>query len=84
MAALDIRPKPSIEEAEALQGFWEANRERFLAEYPESFVAVKDGVVIAAHKDLAGLLDRLNTLGLDPRDDVAIEFVTEKGASWLL
>ncbi|MEO6043875.1 MAG: hypothetical protein ABIQ47_08135 [Tepidiformaceae bacterium] len=55
-----------------------------LAEYPEKFVAVKEGSVVESNDHLAGLVDDLERSGLDVRTDVWIEFITARSASLLL
>ncbi len=79
-----IRPEPSIEEARQIQEFWNEHHTEFLARYPEQFVAVKDETVVASNRDLAVLVDQLRQMGLDPRTDVAIEFISAKSGSLLL
>ena len=60
---------------EAERRFWEENYDRILERYPEQFVAVRDGEVVAAQPELEALLARLSELGLGA-PDVTIEFVT--------
>lgn len=55
-----------------------------LKAYPEQIVAVRDGEVVAAHADLAALVGALSKRGLDPRTDVAIEFITSHSGNLLL
>lgn len=81
-----VRPEPSFEEAAEIQKFWEANYSRLLKQYPEQFVAVKPdtGEVVVADGDLASLVYKLRDLNLDPRTDVAIEFITAEARTLLL
>jgi hypothetical protein len=79
-----VRPEPSFEEADRIQKFWEDNYQALLCEYPEHFVAVKDGKVVAADPDLARLFYMLTDLGLDPRTGVAIEFISAHSSALLL
>ncbi len=84
MASRAILPEPSFKEAEEIQQFWNEHHEELLERYPEQFVAVKDGEVVAANADLALLVYELRDMSLDPRTDVAIEFVTATLGSQLL
>ena len=81
-----VQPEPSFEEAAEIQRFWEDNHERLLAEFPERFVAADPatGDVIASNLDLALLIYELRDRGLDPRTDVAIEFITARAAKLIL
>lgn len=79
-----LRPEPSFEEAAQIRQYWDANYERLLAEYPEEFVAVKDGQVVAHDPDLTALFDKLQDLKLDPRTDVAIEFISAEAGTLIL
>jgi len=80
----EVRPVPSFAEATAIQAFWERNYARFTELYPERFVAVKDEEVVLVAEELGELLDGLAALGLDPKDDVAIEFVSTRSHSLIL
>ena len=82
--SIPVRPDPSLAEAEAIQRFWEEHYLELLKAYPEQFVAVKDGRVIAAHSDLAMLAYELRDRGLDARTDVAIQFISSRSATLLL
>lgn len=70
------RPDPDREEAEQIRRFWYEHHGALLREYPEQFVAVKDGVVVASHVDLARLVAVLADMGLDPRRDVIVDYIT--------
>jgi hypothetical protein len=83
-AAPSITPDPSFDEAMELQRFWDAHYAELLATYPEQFVAVKDGRVVATNTDLALLVYELRDHGIDARTDVAIQFITAKSGSLLL
>jgi len=73
-----VNPRPSIQEAAATQRYWDDHYAELLEQFPEQFVAVRDGTVVASHRDLAMLLYDLQDRGLDARTDVAIEFVTSR------
>jgi hypothetical protein len=79
-----VRPEPSFEEVAEIRRYWDANYQRLLKEYAEQFVAVKDGQVVASDSDLATLFYKLQSLKLDPRTDVAIEFISAEAHSLLL
>jgi hypothetical protein len=55
------------EEAEAELAFWKRHQQEFLLRYPDQFVAVHDGEVVAAGAELRSVLDRIAELGIDPR-----------------
>jgi hypothetical protein len=60
-------------DAEARRAFWNKHYERFLKEYPDQFVAVRDGEIVATSPRLVELADQLEARGLAPTD-VWIEF----------
>lgn len=79
-----VLPDPPLAEAAAIQRYWEQHHQELIQKYPEMFVAVKDGKVVAANSDLALLVYDLRDRGLDPRADVAIEYISEKASTLLL
>lgn len=85
MATL-ARPEPSFEEADRIQKFWEDNYQTLLKDYSEHYVAVQidSGEVVAANRDLALLFYDLRDKGVDPKRDVAIQFISPRSASLLL
>lgn len=83
-ATTPVSPEPSLEEAAEIHRFWEEHYAELLAGYPEMFVAVRDGHVVAANPDLAFLVYDLRDKHLDPRKDVAIEFISSNSARLLL
>lgn len=78
------QPQPGVEEARTIHEFWAQNMEALRKKYPDRFVAVRNGEVVADDADLVLLVYRLRDLGLDPRTDVAIEFVWNEPANLLL
>lgn len=82
--SVTVKPVPSFAEAAAIQEFWETNYKRLLALYPEQFVAVRGEDVVATAAELGELLNTLAALGLDPRIDVAIEFISSRSNSLIL
>ena len=79
-----VRPEPSFDKAAEIQRFWAEHYDEYLERYPERYVAVKAGGVVASHPDLAMLVYELRDLGLNARTDVAIEFISAGSASHLL
>jgi hypothetical protein len=75
---------PRMDEARQIREFWAQHHDELLAVYPEQFVAVKDGEVVAANPDLAMLVYELRDKRLDPRKDVLIEFITARASTLLL
>jgi hypothetical protein len=63
-------------EAKAELRYWADNYQRFYAEYPEEFVAVRDDEVVAHDPDFWQLIEDLEGLGLAIRDDVIINFIS--------
>jgi hypothetical protein len=70
------------EAVRAEQRFWEAHYAEYLQHYPEQFVAVKDGEVIATQADLLELLQALKSKGLAPTQ-VWMHFITANPYSFL-
>jgi len=86
LSTLAIDPVPSFAEAAEIQEFWEANYARLLGLCPEQFVAVdlRTGAVIATDPNIDQLVVALRNRGLDPRLDVAIEWISASKANLLL
>ena len=63
------------EGAAAEQKFWEQQYEVLLDKYPDHFVAVYNGAVIAANPDLAQLVQILEAKGRE-RSKVWVRFIT--------
>ena len=61
--------------AAAEQAFWETHYGELLERYPDQFVAVSDGVVIATNPDLQQLIQDLEHRGIEPRR-IWVRFVT--------
>jgi hypothetical protein len=68
-----IANTPSLEEAqeaweaaEREQDFWRHHYAELLQQYPDQFVAVRDGAVVAANPDLRLLLESLKHQGIEP------------------
>lgn len=62
----DDRVAAGFQHAEAEQKFWEKHRDELSQKYPDQFVAVVDGAVIATATDLQQLLYALRTKSVDP------------------
>jgi hypothetical protein len=56
--------------------YWRDNYNRLLAEYPEQFVAVLDGEVVAVSSELEELMRILQQNGIDPLVAL-VEFLTD-------
>jgi hypothetical protein len=56
------------QEAERQRLFWEEHYQEFLRAYPDQFVAVHDGDVVAVSDDLQDLNASLKRLRLQPSD----------------
>lgn len=65
----------ALDAAERRVAFWHAHHGEYLARYPEQFVAVADGKVVAADGNLDTLLDILQSEGLAPTQ-VWLKFIT--------
>ena len=78
------RTLPNLDNARKIETWWEAHYSELLTSHPEQFVAVRDGTVVASNPDLAMLVYELRDLGLRPREDVAIEFITARKGQLLL
>jgi hypothetical protein len=79
---MSIKP-PSLEEinarwqeAEQERLYWEEHYQEFLHRYPDQFVAVRDGRVVAVSDHLSGLTASLKELGLQPTDVWSHYFMT--------
>ena len=53
-------------EARREQAFWQENYRRFAKQYPDRFLAVRDGEVIAVADDPFELADAIRALGFEP------------------
>lgn len=79
---MSIEP-PSLEEltaklneAEREYRFWQEHYQEFLRRYPDQFVAVHDGQVVAVSDDLSDLTASLANLDLRPTDVWSHYFMT--------
>ena len=61
--------------AETEQEWWTTHYAEYLAQYPEQFVAVKDGNVLTANADLQHLLAALARERIEPTS-VWVRFIT--------
>jgi hypothetical protein len=57
-----------FQQAREERAYWETHYPELLAQYPDEWVAVGDGKVIAHTQHVWDLLQRLDREGLDPRD----------------
>jgi hypothetical protein len=56
------------------RAFWDAHRARYMQEYPDEFVAVLDGKVLAHDEDLMSLMRKLKALGYELHE-VLVEYM---------
>ena len=75
---------PALARAKEMDLWWDAHHNDLLAIYPERFVAVKDGEVIASNEDVAMLFYSLRDLGLSASRDVSVKFLSSRKGNWLL
>ena len=68
-----------VDAAEARQEFWDSRREEFRSEYPNEYVAVRGGHVVAHAPELRTLYAELDRLDFDPLRDVDVEFFWRDG-----
>jgi hypothetical protein len=73
----------AFDEAEAQDAFWEAHILELMEKYPDQFVAVRDGVVVATSPDLLVLLDALKAKGLGARD-ACVRYMETNPGRWAL
>lgn len=64
----------AFREAEREQAFWEQHYREYIEKYPDRFVAVHDGKVVATSEDLYHLVILLREQGLAPTD-VWMEYI---------
>ena len=53
-------------EAKREQAFWQENYHRLAKQYPNQFLAVRDGEIIAVASDPFELADKIRALGFEP------------------
>ena len=75
--------RAAMQRAQEERDFWEAHYSEYVEKYPDQFVAVHNGEVVATSKDLQGLVLRLKERGLKPTD-VRAEFITATPELWIL
>ncbi len=66
--------RAAFEAADVEDAFWLAHHAEFLEKYPDQFVAVSDGDVVAMSPDLVELVSLLERRGLGVKD-VWVEFM---------
>jgi hypothetical protein len=77
------RARKALEAGEVEQAFWDKHWDDFLERYPEQFVAVKDGQVLAASEDLQEVLQVVQAAGVEPAE-IWIQFLTKSPGFLLL
>jgi Family of unknown function (DUF5678) len=68
-------PDDLWQQAEARRAFWEAHVEDYRRRYPNQFVAVSDGEVVASASTLQALDERLAAQGRTDRRAIWVQFV---------
>lgn len=72
----DLRQiRVALSSLERRREFWERHYQELAEQHPEQFVAVLDGAPVASAPSLAGVVDRLSEIGIDPQETY-IEFMT--------
>ncbi len=80
-----ISPVPSMEAARAAQRFWEGHWVELLHRYPDQYVAVVDGKVVASNLDAVRLDAALAEMSLRVgTGEVWVRFVSSRLQSLLL
>lgn len=69
-------PQEVWDRADGVFRYWMDHFEELIVEYPEQYVAMRDGEIIAAHATLSALCDDIEARGLDITQDVACRFIT--------
>jgi hypothetical protein len=69
--------------ADEERAYWEAHEHEFIQKYPDQFVALKDGQVIASEVSLDALVEKLEKQGLDSMD-VRLRYVNAHPGSFVL
>jgi len=68
VSPLPSRADAAWQDAERERAFWQEHHDEFLREYPDQFVAVKDGRIVAVSYDLRDLIADLRQHGMEPVD----------------
>ncbi|OAI43762.1 hypothetical protein AYO38_02505 [bacterium SCGC AG-212-C10] len=69
--------------AKEVNAWWDAHYSELLEQYPEQFVAVRDGVVVATNADLVVLIDTIREMSYS-LDDVDIELISAENGNLIL
>ena len=77
------RPEALWEQAEAEETFWQEHHHEFIKKYPDQFVAVRGGAVVAVASNLRALVSELRARGLSPAD-VWVRFIAATRRAILL
>jgi len=67
--------RAAMAEYDRKSAFWATHREEYARDYPDQFVAVKDGEVVASDAHILGLEQKLNAVGLRLESDVTFQFI---------
>ena len=71
------------EQAAAEEAFWQEHHHEFIKTYPDQFVAVRGGAVVAVASNLRALVGELQARGLNPAD-VWVRFIAATRRAILL
>ena len=82
--AAESIPAALFDEAARPFRFLQSNYASLLRDYPEQFVAINGGRVVASEMDLRRLWFTLQAMGLIVRTDVTLHFISAGSASMLL
>lgn len=74
----------SFARAEAERAIWTEMWPELRAKYPRQFVARVGRDIVAVQDDLLELAAHLETMGLQPPDDVAVEYIYDGTESLIL
>jgi Family of unknown function (DUF5678) len=77
------KARDALRAAQEEEAFWEKHYPELLARYPDQFVAVRGGKVIASDSDLMRLATTLEKRGIKPTD-VWMQFIDTKPDRFLL
>ena len=78
-----VEAEAALKQAEAETAFWAEHHQEYVRKYPDQFVAVHDGEVVAASPDLESLLEQLTARGLNVQR-VGTRFVASNRYRYLL
>ena len=78
-----VEAEAALKRAEAETAFWEDHHQEYVRKYPDQFVAVHGGEVVATSPDLESLLEQLAARSLSVQS-VSTRFVASNRYRYLL